>query len=462
MTKASDSHKPANRLWNFFASVKLSVAILLSIAVTSIIGTVVPQNGAPEAYVEKYGKFLYNFFNTLDILDLYHSWWFQGLLFLLIINIVVCSINRLSSTWKIIFPKKPIFNMNQFKKSANREEWTQSHTVEEAKNLYVPYISKRFSFSRVDETDAGFKIFAEKGRWTRLGVYVVHFSILCLLTGSLIGSFFGFDGYVNIPVGKSADHVTLKNKGVNHPLGFAIRCDDFKLRFYDTGMPKEFRSTLTIIKNNKIIKQKDIIVNDPLRYDGVNMFQASYGKMPADRFTVILADVRSGIKYKKGGAIRRPIELPDKSGYLIFEQYRQNFRFNGRNIGEVLIGGLIPKTGEQKHIIIPLDSPGFDRMRNGRFVISVSNFGFKYYTGLQVTRDPGVPLVYAGFLLMIIGCYITFFMFHQKVCVELTSKGGKTGGKTQITVSGISGKSKTSMKTIVKRLARNLKRIQSV
>ncbi|HHO49251.1 MAG TPA: cytochrome c biogenesis protein ResB, partial [Desulfobacteraceae bacterium] len=39
----------------FLASVKLALFLLFTLAVTSIIGTIVPQNEAPGLYVQLYG-----------------------------------------------------------------------------------------------------------------------------------------------------------------------------------------------------------------------------------------------------------------------------------------------------------------------------------------------------------------------------------------------------------------------
>jgi len=106
MTQTTTENNFIDQVWKFFASVKLSVVILLSLAVTSIIGTVIPQNGNPTMLMQKYGETLYSIFNTLGFFDMYHAWWFRLLLALLTLNIIVCSIHRLSATWKILFPKK--------------------------------------------------------------------------------------------------------------------------------------------------------------------------------------------------------------------------------------------------------------------------------------------------------------------------------------------------------------------
>ena len=80
----------------------------------------------------------------------------------------------------------------------------------------------------------------------------------------------------------------------------------------------------------------------------------------------------------------------------------------------------------------------------------------RFYTGLQVNRDPGVWVVYCGFILMIIGCYITFFMSHQQICIELV----RTGKKTEVIVAGTANKNKSGMQTKVNGFANKLAKIE--
>jgi cytochrome c biogenesis protein len=116
--------------------------------------------------------------------------------------------NKLTSTGKIIFPKLPVFNINQFSKTKYREKRIDHIPVDSVKTIYSQYTSKQLSYSRIDNNKDGFLLFAEKRRWTHLGVYAVHFSVLLIVIGSLVGSIFGFDGYVNIPVGESINKST--------------------------------------------------------------------------------------------------------------------------------------------------------------------------------------------------------------------------------------------------------------
>ena len=97
-------------VWDFFASIRLTIGLLISLAATSIIGTLIPQNQDPAAYVQAFGQFAFELFTIFGLFDMYHSWWFQTLILLLTANIFVCSIDRLPATWKIIFAKNPSFS----------------------------------------------------------------------------------------------------------------------------------------------------------------------------------------------------------------------------------------------------------------------------------------------------------------------------------------------------------------
>jgi cytochrome c biogenesis protein len=453
------------------------VVLLLSIALTSIVGTIIPQNQNPADYFRAYGEFLYRLFNVLDIFDMYHSWWFQFLLVLLTVNIIVCSIDRLSATWKIVFAKNPSFNLSRFRNLSQKEIFSGNQPPNELKKSFEPVISKHFGHTRVEETDKGLCIFAEKWRWTRLGVYTVHLSVILLLLGGLIGSIFGFQGYVNIPEGETVDSVrTISNGKIRH-LGFEIKCNNFNVSFYANGAPKEYRSSLTILEKGRPVYKKDIIVNDPLRYKGYNIFQSSYGKIPpkvnpekktaaeksSDKLTLNFISQQSGKSYQITTVIGKPVEIPEGLGKFMVVEYKKTAEFGGQNIGEAYVGILTPKGGKPGEVLLPLRFPSFDRMRKGKVVISVvgqtkedfntgSPAGIRYYTGLQITKDPGVLVVYAGFIVIIVGCFITFFMSHQRVCVEIIK--GKT--KSKVIVTGTANKNKMAMQQRVKKLSDQL------
>ena len=463
-----------SNIWKFFVSVKLTVVLLLSLAASSIIGTVIPQNRSPEEYARAFGPFFYRLFEVLDIFDMYHSWWFQLLMFMLTANILVCSLDRLSATWHIIFAKNPSFRISRFRKQSGRASFTDPRPPEQLRDMGEQAALRYFRYVRVEPSDGGFTVFAEKWRWTRLGVYIVHGSVILLIIGGLIGSIFGFDGYVNIPEGESVRAIQLRNSAKALPLDFAIRCNDFRVSFYPSGQPKEYRSSLSLIEGGKTVYRKDIIVNDPIRFRGINIFQASYGKMPSaapaadaappSQVTLAITSAATGMVYREKAALGQEIVLPEEAGTLVLKDYRASARFMGRDIGAAFEGILTPIGGEPAALMLPLHFPNFDKMRRGALVISVTGHKAKtfsaagdiaeprYYTGLQVTKDPGVGMVYAGFVLMIVGCFITFFMSHQQLCIEVTrqAKGSR------VTVAGVSNRNRLRIQTKARAIAQSM------
>ncbi len=457
-------------LWKFFASVKLTVVVLLSLAVLSIFGTLIPQNASSAEYFRAFGPFFYQLLATLDVFDMYHAWWFQGLMVTLVINIVICSIDRLRVTGKIVFIKTPQFNLQSYRRRKSRLDFKLSGDTEVVQKKYQRFVGKQFRYCRVVNSEQGFAITAEKGRWTRLGVYGVHLSVVLLLIGGVVGSMKGYDGYINVAEGEAVNSIQIHNSSQTMDLPFSIRCDDFDVQFYDTGAPKEFRSRLTILENGEPVLQKDIIVNDPLRYKGINIFQSSYGKLdsasqPASgtkEFELTFRSAASGMLYTLQSTLGGPpVEIPENLGSFEIHNYLPAAEFKGMAVGPALTGTLTPQMGLPQSILLPVKFPKFDTMRKGAVIISVAQGAempeTRYYTGLQVTRDPGVGLVYTGFTMMILGCIVTFFMSHQQVVVEVSPKGRQLS----VMVAGKANKNKVGFKNKLDHLVEKLEALDS-
>ncbi len=474
MTDSNGSTGVWDAIWEFFASIRLTIILLFSLAVTSIIGTLIPQNKPPMEYLQAFGEFRFRLFNALDFFDMYRSWWFRLLIVLLVLNIIICSLERLSALSKILFVKNPKIKPSRFRKAKNKIVFEASEPAETLTKRYAAIVKRGFSYYREESTENGLWLYAEKWRWTRIGVYVVHLSVVMLLIGSLVGSILGFEGFVNIPEQEATDRIFLRTSGQPFQLPFEVRCEDFDVSFYDNGAPKEFRSRLLIIENGKTVVEKDIIVNDPLRYRGINFFQSSYGKLdaphnheedatPPEALELRVIDKASGATHDFTTRIGERQVIPGGIGEFKILDYQPHLTFGGQDIGaglqvEVTLTGKAPET-----ILLPLHFPNFDKMRGGtlfftvtgqqRRAFSPTEKAERYYTGLQVTKDPGVPIVYAGFITMLVGFVISFFMSHQKVAVEISSQGPGS----RITVSGVSNRNKLGMDRKVERLAAQLR-----
>ncbi len=474
MPKEKPSTGPIQGLYGLFSSVSLTITLLSILAISSIIGTLVPQNQNPEVYFRAYGEFFFKIFAALKLFDMYHSWWFQTLLILLTLNIVICSIERLPGVWKIVFNVQSRFKASRFQNKPGNIEFVSNASLETLQKTAEAVVSKTYSRTQITPTDKGIMIFGEKWRWSRLGVYIVHLSVVLLLIGGVIGSLFGFDGFAQIVGGQTIDTIRIRNTGQVLSLPFKIRCDGNSVKFYKNGAPEEFRSNLAVIENDREILQKSIIVNDPLRYGGINFFLSSYGEIEAEQpapeaiaepeeVQLSITVVETGMSYQQKTAIGQPFDLPEGLGKFVITEFKAKAAFMGQAIGEALVGILTLTNEQPVEITLPIRFANFDKMRRGKLIFTVlepkpeqkmpdPNREKEYYMVLEVTKDPGVWVVYAGFILMLAGCVVAFFMPHQQAFVEITAKGKQS----QVVVAGTTYRNKMAMKRKVGLLAKKL------
>jgi cytochrome c biogenesis protein len=402
-----------DQLWDFFCSLKLAIFTLIMLATTSIIGTVIEQNLAPQDYLEKYGmsQSTYKALDALQFFDMYHSYWFLSLMGIFAVNLICCSIKRLPRIIKVVREPTLVADDGLFRTFSNKEEIVAAGTVEGVRDKVVALLGKKFAAPVVTEQDGRVYLFSQKGAFSRFGVYVTHSSILIIFLGAMIGNVWGYKAYVNIVEGQSVNQVWPRAGKVPIPLGFDVRCDNFDITFYEDGRrPKDYKSDLVVLENGKEILKKTIEVNDPLTYKGLTFYQSSYGAAgdPAYQFrvknretgeTVVVTGTQGKRLTLPGGAALTPM------GYA--ESY-QNFG----PAAQVKVGTGTP-------FIVFKNYPEFDERRAGTYAISLIDVQQSYYTGLQVAKDPGVWVVWLGCLLMVLGSCGAFFFSHRRLWVSI-------------------------------------------
>lgn len=396
--------KQFDQLWAFFASVKLAIFTLCSLSVTSIIGTIIPQGEPYSFYVKNYGAKTARFFHILDIPEMYYSWWFLGLLGLLGANLIICSFDRLPAVLKIIRADNLGISPERIEKMAHCRKWQipSDHPIHSS----IPNLLKSCGWNAAARPQGQNELyFSQKNRWSRIGVYCVHLSILIIFVGAMIGHFFGFKGSVMIPEMRSTEKVYSAKTSTPIDLGFEVRCDSFAIEFYDNGMPKEYKSSLSVLENNQVIEKKDIEVNSPLTYRGITFYQSSYEAYKEFVFS---------ITEKKTGETNQQI-LPFQQ-QVSWDKKRIHFGIiNAEAIGQRVVRAKVWfKAGDNPATIHWLaDNVGTVITSGGaEYLLTAKQM---YATGLQVAKDPGVWVVYFGCGLMMLGLYMAFFLAHQRI-----------------------------------------------
>ncbi len=407
--------KNSSPLWTFFSSVKLALFTLGCLAVTSILGTVIPQKETVEFYVSKYGPKTATFYQVFDITDMYSSWWFLSLLGLLTVNLIVCSIDRFPVAWRQIHADNldaPLSRINKCRLSSSlHSQYPQAETVSKLQHILSSNGWKTTSRNREEKV----LLFSQKMPWSRTGVYFVHLSILVIFVGAGYGQLTGFKGGIMLPELESSTVIYPFQDNQPIDLGFEIRCERFDIEFYPNTMPKEYRSKLTILENNEVVLQKDIVVNDPLKYKGITFYQSSYQGFRDFIFNI--AD-QEGESTLLTGEFQKELTWAEKNiqfGIINLEALqdrvvRMKIWFND---GKGPASEFWMDTAEQVEIIRP----------DTTYLFSAKQ---RYATGLQVAKDPGVWIVYFGCGLMLAGLYIAFFLAHKRIWLIVSQHDNQT------------------------------------
>lgn len=391
-------------LWTFFTSVKLAIFTLCALSVTSIVGTIIPQGKPYSFYVSNYGAKTAQFFHILDIPEMYSSWWFLGLLGLLSINLIICSLDRFPKVLRLINADNLAISPEKMGKMPFFRKWRLpgNHPGPEGLSGLLDRAGWK-NMSRT--TDRGELYFSQRYKWSRTGVYIVHLSILIIFIGAIIGTLLGFKGSVMLPEQGSTKMVYAAKDSSTIPLGFEIRCESFTIDFYDNGMPKDYTSRLTILEQDQVILQKDIEVNSPLTYRGVTFYQASY-----EAYRDFILKVTSTATDQS-----RVFVIPFQQQVSWDDQGLQFGIINAEAMGQRVVRLKVWfKSGENPASVFWLDDNATSQVSIGGKDFSVSAKQM-YATGLQVAKDPGVWVVYAGCGLMMIGLFMAFFLSHKKI-----------------------------------------------
>jgi cytochrome c biogenesis protein len=418
---------------DFLLTVRLTIVLLAAIALGALLGTIIPQQEAAEAFSTRLHPALLAVFQVFQLFNVYNSVWFILLLLLLAVNLTACSLNRFPAAWR------------QFRGGAAPDgaerladlppEWivaTDRPAAEEVSRLEA-LLRRRCGRVRTVETPQGFVLAGGKGAFSRCGVFVVHMGVLLLIVGGLAGAIFGVRGDMEIAEGETSNMLTFRDGKPAQSLPFSIRCDRFTVEYYDDGAPKIFRSDLTFLEQGKVIRQGALLVNHPIAFGGLRFYQSSYGVLPGGRLA--LSYVRgTGKANERETAVGDRFALPGGEGEVEIIRAENDLMRMGP---AVKLSVVSPRGKVQFWVFenierikeanpgvlaqVPLMNPGLF----APYLFSMQKRGDRFYTVLQAARDPGVPLVAGGASLLVVGLMITFFFSHRRFRIVLEEKEGK-------------------------------------
>jgi cytochrome c biogenesis protein len=414
-------------LWHFLSSMRLALILMLAIALMAILGSIFQQAPAailddPAAKAEwldtvrpRWGGWT-NAMDTLGLFQIFNHVVFRILIAALTISLIACSVHRIPGMVKTARNPRIDVGPAFFEHAPQHEAIVVRRSGDEARAVVEATLRGR-RYRTLATDDGTVHIYADRFRYAPFAGLVGHLSLVLILFGAILGGMYGYrDSQFTLAEGQTRPVVA-------EP-GLAIMLEDFTDR-YDpvTGNPIDYASQVVLYKDGAEIDRHVVRVNDPLRHEGLTFYQAFYGAAAA--MTVKSAEGET---------------LVDSEGVaLAWETNDEGRPIGSFNIpGTPYVGWITGTLGSGDTFIAPgqvrveLYSAGEGTLVDQAVVTqgeeaTVGNLTILFereaqFTGLNVARDPGVPLIWIGSLLLFAGFVIRFTVPHKRVWARVVAR----------------------------------------
>ncbi len=436
---AKPSYSFAGRLLRLFKSIKFAVILILIFSLLNILGAIIPQVPAefaadPSGYswwLENVAYYKFGFWTlilkALGLFNIFHSFLFLATSALLMLGIIICTLSRIQKL-------RPSFSMTDtaqdkcfYTQGDYTAELTRPSSTTESSNSSLVTILKKYHYRvKQNKNESSFYLTADKNKFSLIGTCLVHLSLILFVIGFILGSCLGFRNTSFIIAEESI-------KDVDYNTGLSLGLESFRDEYYNDGTPKDYRSKVVIFKNGEVVKHGTIRVNHPLTYNGIRFHQMFFG--PAVK--ILVADSGNSILFNSNVAlpsirISRPLQRPEG-----------NFKLEGTEYTIMIVGSALNGSDP----LIGKDEIGIEIYKNTEVPVSWAklklgvsqkieglDFTFlehKKYSGLQVSKEPGISLIWIASFLFLAGICMVFYFPQRKIWIAVFPV---SAGKTQMLI----------------------------
>ena len=419
------------KIFRWLSNLKVAIGLLVVIAIASALGTAIPQGESSQNYISNYGENPWlGFINGEIILwmqfdHIYSSYWFLTLLAWLGLALITCSWRRqwpmLQASLKWIDYKSPQ-QINKLLLAKTIQVEDSSKSLENITN----YLEQ--TGWKVNKQPG--RIAARKGVIGRIGPLLVHMGLILLMIGSVIGVLNGQKIEQFITTGRSIN--LLNPNGENQ---ISLKLKEFSIERDSIGRPEQFKSKLEINENNENRIFKEISVNHPLRFRGITVYQADWS----------LAAIT--VQIDNNTILKLPLKVLPELGDQIWGVVIPTSKDNQNPILISLSNEQGPiQIFNQKGLKLATLFPGEKSKEiNG---ISLRIIDVVKSSGILIKRDPGVPFVYTGFAITLIGGCLSILSTRQLWAIEESNQNClHIGGLCNRNLAGFSNELPNILKT---------------
>ena len=476
--KANES--VVSRFLKLLCSVRFGIVLLILLGLACLIGMLVMQQNVEgfENYYAQLTPAQRLVYGKLGFFDIYHAWYFNALLAILSLNIILASIDRFPKTWAQV--SKP--NVTVPLRWMREQDQTATLDLYGDKEEITNKIQKAFKKAGWRKTSVSEKggrtfVYAESGAWNRFGYLAVHVGLLTIFLGGFLTAQLGHTGQMPLAPGQSSDEISEvvsdldQFRQVTKRLPFEVVCTDIQQKLIKKEGSISASNTIDWLTRIKIKDGADtqeavVQMNKPFDYRGYRFFQASFVSTGRARNIVVRAKPANGGEVQEVSIPRDgTATLPD--GTLIkFSDFRGNFSIGQEDPNEDTSN--YPNPAAVLQVIAPNGSPqtayAFGPQMANIPVASKPVAGYTYQLVdfekvadqhiLSVQRDPGSNVVYVGFVLLFITLVAVFFFSHQRVWAAVEES---SANKFDVIVAGNTNRNQNGFEEKFKRFTAALR-----
>ncbi|MFZ0479403.1 MAG: cytochrome c biogenesis protein ResB [Terriglobales bacterium] len=436
----------ARKTWQTASSIKTGVVLLILVVILAAAGTIILQRPMtePDDMQRAYSPQVLHLLDATGLTDVFHAWWFIGLMILVSLSIIAASIDRFPNAWRY-YSRPYKYPDSSFRRALHPQKSIaivdeESGLVAAERALHAMGLKPE----RVVREDH-FGIFAERHRMSEMAVYIVHASLLLIFIGWITDGVFGWKGSINLNEGQTSNVIELRNGGTR-TLPFAIRCDSTGQENYKDGTPKKWWSKLAVVADGRDVKTKEIVVNDPLVYNGVRFYQSGFGATGKVDELVITAKPNAAFdasaKGKSGQSSATansadsnnsndPKEIAFTLGDTADLDADTTVQFAEFFSDYAVRDGQVYKRSNEMgspaaHLIVKAKSSGksfdvwfpqLDEVADNSkapYLLEPKDLKMGHFTGLEVSHEPGQWGVWSGVVLLGVGLAFVFYVIHMR------------------------------------------------
>jgi cytochrome c biogenesis protein len=402
------------KIFRLVADLRFSIFILLLISFCSIAGTIIEQDQSIEIYKINYSLTnpVFGFLTWDRILQfgldhVYSTWWFYSLIFLFGLSLVSCTFLQQVPSLKI----------------ARRCQFFR--TTGQFYRLKISTILNKFSFNKVLTTIKRnqYSIFQQKntvycykGLTGRIAPILVHFSMILVLLGTIIGSLFGFKAQESVAKTENFHIQNILNNGqFNVVPKLSVRINDFWITYTKTKTVSQFYSDISVLNTQgNETERKTVSVNYPLVHKGIYYYQTDWNLIGL-RFQDLNNEIT---EYPL-------VNILNNQGKVWLTWISDN---------KSLTEGIIAIVDNLEGYCSIYDEAGqflgnVELNETVKFRQPITLLEIISSTGLQIKTDPGIPVIYLGFFLLMLSTLISYITYSQIWIIQKNQKlfiGGTT------------------------------------